>query len=691
MASMAQRAPSEERCVDGRPEDGPTSECGRRPDHGGPVSRKGHPTAGGARSGRNAGGAAMDGSDLDSRTGAARTVADLLERDEKLPAADSSHLALEIGALHAALKRKDLLIASLQSQLLSVCQSRSSREAEREARQRERALLLERSAHLQQQIDRRRAHVKNARLTLEQLDTTERNIDDCIRRAELEYRLETEELNILNIQGEHLRLRARLEGAEDDTGPVLPTASLSSCLPSHAEVSLLCLSVSYDPDSPCFSVTETVAEPGVLVEWASDSCGLSVGDRLIEVNGHSITSGISSSSGSSSSSSSDSSSITTTTSSGGSAVRRLLADCGSPLRLLVVRCRPPSLGRRAGPTAAVAALQQELAQLSGRLQQKTQLNKALRAETQRSIEETAAYRAENQRLLRRVRQLETRVQQMQNILDKIRGVTDESLRPAVLDTEEDGDVRVSAESPPPSRVPDGASDHERSPVITPRDPHLISVTVPAEQTGVSPLSLPTSPSVVSTMSSTTPSLPSSPTTPSFSACPPSLPSSPTALSPPASPGFSGDLSTPRSPSSLPASSPSSSAAVTVGPGTTAGTGTVSRPPRPQPAPRPRSLLQRLQLFGERRLQNAAASLQRPRPPQKPARLSLQRAVSLQALQHETQAEEPHRQARPAVQTWPSMDGNLEMVRQRPRPVRVRHQVCSLPRPGRINAMRSVPI
>ncbi|KAF0286721.1 hypothetical protein FJT64_014812 [Amphibalanus amphitrite] len=397
----------------------------------------------------------MDGSDLDSRTGAARTVADLLERDEKLPAADSSHLALEIGALHAALKRKDLMIASLQSQLLAVCQSRSSREAEREARQRERALLLERSAHLQQQIDRRRAHVKNARLTLEQLDTTD-------------------------------------------------------CLPSHADVSLLCLSVSYDPDSPCFSVTETVAEPGVLVEWASDSCGLSVGDRL---------------------------------------------------------------GRRAGPTAAVAALQQELAQLSGRLQQKTQLNKALRAETQRSIEETAAYRAENQRLLRRVRQLETR---------------------------EAGDVRVSAESPPPSRVPDGASDHERSPIITPRDPHLISVTVPAEQTGVSPLSLPSSSSVVSTISV-------------------------------------------------------------------------------------------LQLFGERRLQNAAASLQRPRPPQKPARLSLQRAVSLQALQHEAPPEEPRRPARPAVQTWPSMDGNLEMVRQRPRPVRVRHQVCSLPRPGRVNAMRSVPI
>ena len=49
---------------------------------------------------------------------------------------------------------------SLQSQLLSVCQSRSSREAEREARERERAILLERSAHLQLQIDRRRAHVQ---------------------------------------------------------------------------------------------------------------------------------------------------------------------------------------------------------------------------------------------------------------------------------------------------------------------------------------------------------------------------------------------------------------------------------------------------------------------------------------------------------------------------------------------------
>ena len=120
--------------------------------------------------------------------------------------------------------------------------------------------------------------------------------------------------------------------------------------------------------------------------------------------------------------------------------------------------------------------------------------------------------------------------------------------------------------------------------------------------------------------------------------------------------------------------------------------TVARPPRPQPAPRPRSLLQRLQLFGERRLLGAAGSLQRPRPPQKPARLSLQRAVSLQALQHEAAPEEPRRPARPAVQTWPSMDGNLELVRQsRPRAVRARHQVCSLPRPGRTGAVRPVPI
>ena len=253
---------------------------------------------------------------------------------------------------------------------------------------------------------------------------------------------------------------------------------------------------------------------------------------------------------------------------------------------------------------------------------------------------------------------------MQGILDKIRGVTDESRHP-VPDTEEDTGARSAADSPPPSRVPDGASDHESSPVI-PRDPHLISVTVPAGPC-VTPLSLP--------MASSVTSLPASPTTPSFTACPttPSLPSSPTALLPPASPA--GAPPSPQSPS------PSG-----------AGAG-AARQQRPQPAPRPRSLLQRLQLFGERRLQGAAASLQRPRPPQKPARLSLQRAVSLQTLQQTEQTElEPRgRPVRPAVQTWPSMDGNLEMVRQRSRGVRVRHQVCSLPRPGRLNATRPVPI
>ena len=120
--------------------------------------------------------------------------------------------------------------------------------------------------------------------------------------------------------------------------------------------------------------------------------------RLLEVNGHPILAGISSGTNSSSSSGGS-----------GSAVGRLLADGGSPLRLLTVRCRPPSLGRRGGPAAAAAALRQQLAQLGGRLQQKTQLNKALRAETRRCADETVACRAENQRLLRRVRQLEMRV------------------------------------------------------------------------------------------------------------------------------------------------------------------------------------------------------------------------------------------------------------------------------------------
>ncbi|XP_037093298.1 uncharacterized protein LOC119113079 [Pollicipes pollicipes] len=227
-----------------------------------------------------------DACDLVRETGGLATISCDLAPETKNCATASSHLAIEMEALQAALKQKDLLISSLQSQLLAVCQSRSSREAERAARERERALLLERSVHLQQQIDRRRAHVKNARITLEQIDTTERNIDDCIRRAELEYHLETEELNILNLQGEHMRLKSRLEGAEDSAASARPI-SLSSCLPSHGEVSLHPLAVPYDPGAPCFTLTQLGPETGVQVEWAHDHCGLRSGDRLLEVNGQS--------------------------------------------------------------------------------------------------------------------------------------------------------------------------------------------------------------------------------------------------------------------------------------------------------------------------------------------------------------------------------------------------------------------
>ena len=46
----------------------------------------------------------------------------------------------------------------------------------------------------------------------------DRNIDACIRQAELEYELEREELNILNLQAEQMTVRAKIEDATSHSG-----------------------------------------------------------------------------------------------------------------------------------------------------------------------------------------------------------------------------------------------------------------------------------------------------------------------------------------------------------------------------------------------------------------------------------------------------------------------------------------
>ena len=52
-------------------------------------------------------------------------------------------------------------------------QRQQALEAERAARERERALITERLSQLQAQTDTRRAHAKNLRLALEKLETSE--------------------------------------------------------------------------------------------------------------------------------------------------------------------------------------------------------------------------------------------------------------------------------------------------------------------------------------------------------------------------------------------------------------------------------------------------------------------------------------------------------------------------------------
>ncbi|XP_037069423.1 uncharacterized protein LOC119090682, partial [Pollicipes pollicipes] len=224
-------------------------------------------------------------------------------------------LIKELELLHNTLKEKDQLILSLRSQVMSVCQRHASQEAERAAKERERTLLLERLTQLQTQTDKRRAHVKNLRLSLEKLETSE-NIDACIRQAELEYELEREELNILNLQGEQITVRAKIEDAEGFGSGAPGKVSLSSCLPSGADTSLHLVSLQYETRSPSFTVNSHASGVGVLVEWSLEGSGLRKGDRLLELNGQHVFGHRK------------------------ETFLQLLGAASEPLRLLVVRCQP---------------------------------------------------------------------------------------------------------------------------------------------------------------------------------------------------------------------------------------------------------------------------------------------------------------------------------------------------------------
>ena len=312
---------------------------------------------------------------------------------------------------------------------------------------------------------------------------------------------------------------------------------------------------------------------------------------------------------------------------------QLLAAAAAPIRLLTVRCQPPSLAARRGAGREVTALREELALLAGRLEHKTRENKALHAEKERCVRESEAYRGENIRLTHRIGYLDEQVQEMQNDLDKIKGVTDESLRRSKKD------VQVFTKGPHTATIPVNVAGDPRAPTPTRR------ASSAATESEYEPEPEPE----------------------------PELEPEPGRSLSPAARSDSAALSSRFS--------------------------SVDRPHiyqniRPKIKQKPRNILQRLQqLGGERRPpppppatdseMGSSHSINtldgKPRPPKKPARLSLHRATSVQSIKSaddtlSTASAGRRQQRADTVQTWPSVDRSLDQVRQ--------HAIASLPRLAR---------
>ena len=108
-----------------------------------------------------------------------------------------------------------------------------------------------------------------------------------IRAAELEYELEREELNILNLKEEANVLNTRLQEnapVPSSNGAPGKKSSLHNLLASAGGAaalggsSLLSLAIPHTPGNPPFHVTQR-PPLGCVIDWATDDTRLKKGDR----------------------------------------------------------------------------------------------------------------------------------------------------------------------------------------------------------------------------------------------------------------------------------------------------------------------------------------------------------------------------------------------------------------------------
>ncbi|CAL4235188.1 unnamed protein product, partial [Meganyctiphanes norvegica] len=146
-------------------------------------------------------------------------------------------------------------------------------------------------------MEAKKVAIKNLKLTLDKIDITD-NIDVRIRAAEMEYELEREELNVLNLREESNILTTRLQESSNSSGfSSLHSNGAETCF--HALLSssnsatalagaiLVAVVVNHTPGNPPFHVTPR-PPLGCVIDWATDDTRLRKGDRLVEVNGSSV-------------------------------------------------------------------------------------------------------------------------------------------------------------------------------------------------------------------------------------------------------------------------------------------------------------------------------------------------------------------------------------------------------------------
>ncbi|KAG0721021.1 hypothetical protein GWK47_047298 [Chionoecetes opilio] len=301
---------------------------------------------------------------------------------ETLPRA-ARDLVRELDTLHQALRDKDTVIQSLKTQITNLGGTvGGSGEGGGALTEAERRSVQERLVKVQAEEDSKRVTIKNLKLTLEKIDITD-NIDVRIRAAELEYELEREELNILNLREEANVLNTRLQdntpspassgvkGSNSSLHTLLTSAGGSAAL---GGASLLSLTVPHTPGNPPFHVTPR-PPLGCVIDWATDDTRLKKGDRLVEVNGEGVVS------------------------CGLEQVTRVMAKA-THLNLVVAR---PIIGTG-----------------SRKVEDRGKEVKDLSVKLDKTLKEKDTYKSDNTRLSHRISYLEEQVLELQNTLGRTR-------------------------------------------------------------------------------------------------------------------------------------------------------------------------------------------------------------------------------------------------------------------------------